>query len=108
VNPVRQNTDKSQSKKVAGARCLCLLGQGGLGLYGCLVPSLSRWPSGKMAVEEDRAWSRVAIHSIHSTHHFGGMEMDASEISSVEWINLKVKLNGLTLNGQIEAIIHTP
>jgi len=41
---------------------------------------------------------RVAINSIHSTHHFGGIEMDASEISSVEWINLKVKLNGLTLN----------
>ena len=33
------------------------------------------------------------------------MEMDASDISSVEWINLKVKLNGLTWNGRIETII---
>ena len=46
---------------------------------------------------------RVAIHSIHSTDPLGGMEVDASEISSVEWIHLEVKLNGWTVDGRMDA-----
>ena len=97
-------------------RCLCrAVGGGGgcIGLWYLAVEVFAEggsWCAPVWGIVVLRPWGvevpRVAIHSIHSTHHFGGMEMDASEISSVEWINLKVKLNGLTLNGRIEAIIH--